>query len=205
MENNKVSVKIYGHEYTIAGNKTRDHIIKVADFVDRKMHEIAKALPTGSTADLAVLSAVNIADDYYTSIDTVNELKSQNEQLEKDSRHYVQLWEEAKKSFLQYKEDAQVTIEQKEALQKLFNEKIIEIDQLNLKHKEIEDKYNALLNKNEDLADRMKEEEETKRSTSSVLKELEAKYKDIESSFFDLQMENIQLKGELDRYKKNEE
>lgn len=202
MENNKVSVKIYGHEYIIAGNKPRDHIIKVADHVDGKMHEIAKALPAGSTTDLAVLSAVNIADDYYSNISDVLELKSQKEQLEKDSQHYVQLWDEAKKGFLQYKEDSQTLVEQKEALQNLFNEKIIEIDHLNSKHRELQDKYNNLVNKNENLAGRMKAEEETKESASTVLRELEAKYKDIESSFFDLQMENIQLKGELDRYKK---
>lgn len=202
MENNKVSVKIYGLEYTIAGEKPRDHIIKVADHVDRKMHEISKALPSGSTADLAVLSAVNIADEYFSNISATIDLQNKNEQLEKDSQHYVQLWDEAKKSFLQYKEDAQVTIEQKEALQQLFNEKIIEIDRLNSKYKELEEKHQALVNKNEDLAGRMRAEEETKESTTSVLRELEAKYKDIESSFFDLQMENIRLKGEIDRYKK---
>jgi len=48
----------------------------------------------------------------------------------------------------------------------------------------------------------MKSQEENKISNSSIVKELEAKCRDVESSFFDLQMENIQLKGEVDRYKK---
>lgn len=202
MENNRVSVKIYGLEYTIAGEKPRDHIMKVADHVDNKMYEIAKAFPTGSTADLAVLAAVNIADDYFSNIDTVNELKVQNDQLEKDTQHYVQLWDEAKRSFLQYKEDTQSVVEQKETLQRLCNDKTAELDQLTERFKEMEEQYNHLRSRNEDLEAKVKSVAETKESTSTVLHELEEKYKDMESNFFDIQMENIQLKGELDRLKK---
>lgn len=201
-EKNKVSVKIYGQEYTIAGNTPRERIIKVADYVDTKMHEIAKALPTGSVSSLAVLSAVNVADDYFTIIERINSLKSQNEQLKKDSEHYVQLWDEAKKSFLQYKEDAQASIEQKEELQRLFNEKTVELDKITTNYKQLEDKYNTLINRNEDLTDKVREQQEDKETEFTALKELEAKCKDMESSFFDLQMENIRLKGDLDRYKK---
>lgn len=189
-EKNKVSVKIYGQEYTIAGNTPRDHIIKVADYVDTKMHEIAKTLPAGSVSSLAVLSAVNVADDYFTLVERIHSIKAQNDQLEKDSQHYVQLWDEAKKSFLQYKEDAQASIEQRDELQRLFNQKTVDLDKMTTAYKELEEEYKALLNQNEDL-------------TSTAVKELEAKCKDLESSFFDLQMENVKLKGDLDRYKKN--
>ena len=201
-ENNKVSVKIYGQEYTIAGNSPREHIIKVADYVDRKMHEIAKALPAGSISSLAVLSAVNVADDYFSTLEKLNTLKGQNEQLEKDSKHYVQLWDEAKKSFLQYKEDAQAGIEQKEELQKLFNEKAVELDRINSEYRQLEEKYKALKTENEKLGEEVKEKQNDRESEYATLQELEAKCKDMESSFFDLQMENIRLKGDLERYKK---
>lgn len=55
-EKNKVNVKIYGQEYTIAGDKPREHIIKVADYVDNKMNQIAKALPTGSASSLLYIN-----------------------------------------------------------------------------------------------------------------------------------------------------
>lgn len=200
--NNKVTVKIYGQEYTIAGNTPREHIIRVADYVNTKMHEIARALPSGSVSSLAVLSAVNVADDYFTAVEKLNSLKQQNEQLEKDSKHYVQLWDEAKKSFLQYKEDAQASIEQREELQRLFNEKTVDLDRMTTSYRQLEEKYTALLSKNEELSNRLKAQQENKAVESSALKELEAKCKDLESSFFDIQMENIRLKGELDRYKK---
>lgn len=201
-DKNKVTVKIYGQEYTIAGDKPRDHIMKVADYVNTKMHEIAKALPGGSVSSLAVLSAVNVADDYFTAVEKLISLKQQNEQLEKDSKHYVQLWDEAKKSFLQYKEDAQASIEQKEELQRLFNEKTVDLDRMTTTYRQLEEKYTALLAKNEELSSKMKHQQEDKASELTAIKELEAKCKDMESSFFDLQMENIRLKGDLDRYKK---
>lgn len=75
-ERNRVQVKIYGQEFTISGEQPRDHIIKVADHVDRAMHELAKGLPSCPTSSLAVLAAVNCADEYYRSVDNVNELKA---------------------------------------------------------------------------------------------------------------------------------
>lgn len=201
-EKNRVTVKIYGQEYTIAGDTPREHIMRVADYVNTKMHEIARALPGGSVSSLAVLSAVNVADDYFTAVERLSSMKLQNEQLEKDSKHYVQLWDEAKKSFLQYKEDAQASIEQKEELQRLFNERTVELDRMTTQYRQLEEKYTALLSKNEELAGKLKSQQEDRASEDSTLRELEVKCKDMENSFFDLQMENIRLKGDLDRYKK---
>lgn len=201
-DKNRVTVKIYGQEYTISGDKPREHIMRVADHVNTKMHEIARALPGGSVSSLAVLSAVNVADDYFSTMEKLSAMRLQNEQLEKDSKHYVQLWDEAKKSFLQYKEDAQASIEQKEELQRLFNERTVELDRLTASYRQLEEKYTALLAKNEELSGRLKSQQEDKVTESEVMKELEAKCKDMENSFFDLQMENIRLKGDLDRYKK---
>lgn len=201
-DTNRVTVKIYGQEYTIAGNTPREHIMKVADYVNTKMHEVARALPASSVSSLAVLSAVNISDDYFTTLEKLSSMKLQNDQLEKDSKHYVQLWDEAKKSFLQYKEDAQASIEQKEELQRLFNERTVDLDRMTTQYRQLEDKYTALLAKNEELSNKLKTQQEDKASESTALKDLEAKCKDMESSFFDLQMENIRLKGDLDRYKK---
>ena len=62
MENNRVKVKIYGQEYVIAGEKSREEIIQVAAHVDTKMHEIAELTKSSGAApsNIAVLSAVNI-------------------------------------------------------------------------------------------------------------------------------------------------
>jgi cell division protein ZapA len=184
-DNNKVSVKIFGQEYTITGNKSREHIIKVADYVDVKMKEISQALQSGPLSSIAVLAAVNVSDDYFSALERFQHFELANQQAEKDIEHYVQLWEEAKKNFMQYKEDLKEVTEQKEELQKLLDERDQEIKELRSEAARIEGQMME--------------------SSSDMVNELEAKYKDLESSFFDIQMENIQLKGELDRYKRKME
>ncbi|NLT48409.1 MAG: cell division protein ZapA [Clostridiales bacterium] len=201
-ERNRVQVKIYGQEFTISGEQPRDHIIKVADHVDRAMHELAKGLPSCPTSSLAVLAAVNCADEYYRSVDNVNELKAKNQQLEKDAQHYVQLWDEAKKNFIQYKEDAQSAVENREELQRAYEQKKSEYRELQIKFQELEQANESLQRKNETLSQRITSQEEKKGSSDLLIKELELKCREMESSFFDLQMENIQLKSELERYKK---
>lgn len=201
-ERNRVQVKIYGQEFTISGEQPRDHIIKVADHVDRAMHELAKGLPSCPTSSLAVLAAVNCADEYYRSVDNVNELKAKNQQLEKDAQHYVQLWDEAKKNFIQYKEDAQSAVENREELQRAYEQKKSEYRELQIKFQELEQANESLQRKNETLSQRITSQEEKKGSSDLLIKEFELKCREMESSFFDLQMENIQLKSELERYKK---
>lgn len=201
-DNNKVTVKIYGQEYTISGDKARDHIIKVADHVDDVMKEISYSIQEIPALKLAVLAAINITDDYFSEKDGFTEMAAEKDQLEKDKDHYVQLWEEAKKSFLQYKEDAQTALEQKEEAQNLLHEKNQEIKNESDEIKRNEDTIASLEQKIENLTNRLKATEEGKTSSSEAVREWEDKYKEIEGNYFELQMENIRLKGDLERYKK---
>ena len=116
METNKVKVKIYGQEYTIAGEMSKEEIIQVAAHVDMKMQEISEAARAAGAAggNIAILSAINIASEYFKTLDDMEEIKRLNIQLEKDAQHYVQLWDEAKKSYSDYKEETQQMQVQKE-------------------------------------------------------------------------------------------
>lgn len=185
MESSKVSVKIYGQEYVIAGEKPREQIVKVAAYVDSKMHEIGNAVGSCPVSSLAVLSAVNIADEHFENVEEIDDLKKLNVQLEKDAQHYVQLWDEAKKSFLQYKEETQHVMQQKDDLLKQVAEKEKEI---------------------EDLKEEVKAAEaEGEKHQEQAVAEVEERCRELENSFFDLQMENLQLKKELEAYKRNME
>lgn len=181
----KVSVKIYGQEYVISGEKNREQIVKVAAYVDNRMHEIASAANSCSVTDLAVLSAVNIADESFDSKEEVEELKKLNVQLEKDAQHYVQLWDEAKKNHIQYKEETQGVVQLSEDLRKEVADKTEEIRELR----------KAAENTAEQIREHAREE----------IAKAEAKCKELENSFFDLQMENLQLKKELETYKRDVE
>ncbi|KXG74384.1 cell division protein ZapA [Thermotalea metallivorans] len=75
---NKVVVRIYGQEYTMVGSEPREYMQKVANYVDDKMVDIAKKNKKLSTAMIAVLTSLNIADEYF-------KLKAQLEALEKEA------------------------------------------------------------------------------------------------------------------------
>ena len=59
----RVEVRIYGEEYIVKGNTTREHIEKIAQQVDQKMVQIAHRNPHLSQAKVAVLTALNLADE----------------------------------------------------------------------------------------------------------------------------------------------
>ncbi|WP_062104462.1 cell division protein ZapA [Bacillus niameyensis] len=60
----RVSVMIYGKQYTISGTEPAEHVMKVAGTVDKKMREIYSVNPNLNTESLAVLTAVNSIHDY---------------------------------------------------------------------------------------------------------------------------------------------
>jgi cell division protein ZapA len=64
-ETNRIRVIIYGQEYQIRGEASVDHIRQVAALVDNKMRDIASINPRLDLHRLAVLAAVNIADEFF--------------------------------------------------------------------------------------------------------------------------------------------
>lgn len=61
---NRTNVDIYGHQYTIIGEEDKSHVRMVASMVDDKMREISDSNPYLDTNRLAVLTAVNIVNEY---------------------------------------------------------------------------------------------------------------------------------------------
>jgi len=59
-----VRVEIFDQAYNLRGSDP-DYILKLAEYVDSKMRAVAEATNTIDTARLAVLAALNIADEYH--------------------------------------------------------------------------------------------------------------------------------------------
>jgi cell division protein ZapA len=59
-----VRVEIYDQPYNLRGTDP-DYIFKLADFVDLKMRTVAEQTSTVDSLRLAVLAALNIADEYH--------------------------------------------------------------------------------------------------------------------------------------------
>lgn len=61
---NKVVVRILGQEYTIRSDESREFVQKVANLIDDKMRAIYEKNKKFSTSWIAVLTALNVGDDY---------------------------------------------------------------------------------------------------------------------------------------------
>lgn len=62
-EPKSVTVTIYGQDYTLRGDADSAYVERVAALVDRKMREISQRSELASTSKVAILAAVNLADD----------------------------------------------------------------------------------------------------------------------------------------------
>jgi len=76
-EKTRVDVLISGKTYTISGYESDEYIQRVGLYVDRKMNDVLKANNTLSTSIAAILTALNIADDYFKAHE--NELSFKKE------------------------------------------------------------------------------------------------------------------------------
>ena len=132
------NVTIFGQTYTIAGDKDSDEIYKVAEYIDNKMRLISKMASQSGYGQVAVLAALNVADEYFDALSRNEKLKVEKEKLEKENEHYAEVFKE-------------------------------------------------------------------QQDDAGKAGELEKKCKEYESTIFDLQMENIQLKSAIEKFEKNNE
>ncbi len=60
-----VPVEIFGQTYNLRGGGNGVYLQELAAYVDRKMRDISEATRTADTLKLAVLAALNIADECF--------------------------------------------------------------------------------------------------------------------------------------------
>ena len=59
-------VEIFGNSYTVKGDADPEYVLQLARYVDEKMRSLQrKSPPTASPQKIAVLTAVNIADELF--------------------------------------------------------------------------------------------------------------------------------------------
>lgn len=62
---NRTTVEIFGRRFELRAAEPAEHLQQLASYVDRRMHELAEVSPHVDTARLAVLTALNIADELF--------------------------------------------------------------------------------------------------------------------------------------------
>lgn len=88
---NRVKVSIYGGTYSIQGEAAPEYIERLARFVNERMEEVGRSLSSGTPLQVAVLAALNIADEYMQ----VRDLKvGLTGELEQKTRQLISLLDE---------------------------------------------------------------------------------------------------------------
>ena len=86
MAKRSVEVYIYGQKYVIRSESSEEYVKEVASLVDRKMREVAQRGSSVSTLNVAVLAALNIADELLKrsrdNEELLKKIKDQTERLD---------------------------------------------------------------------------------------------------------------------------
>ncbi|MCT4594088.1 MAG: cell division protein ZapA [Anaeromicrobium sp.] len=175
----KVVVKIYGQEYTMVGTESREYIQRIANYVDDKMIDVARKSNQLSTSMVAVLTSLNIADEYMKSREEVqgwkNKLEEPLEALNEAKAEIVATKSEMEENKVAYEDSIRLLEEEKKALIMVLNEKEEQL-------REIENLKTTLALKEQELDKLAKENEE------------------LQSKVFDSQIKYVQAKKELDSF-----
>ncbi len=95
---NRVEIKIAGKDYTLIGAEADEYIQKIGLYIDKKMSEIMRQYSKLSTSMAAVLTAVNVADDYFKITESEASLK-------KEIKRLYEIIEELKQDKKRFAED----------------------------------------------------------------------------------------------------
>ncbi|MDR1271577.1 MAG: cell division protein ZapA [Clostridiales Family XIII bacterium] len=197
-----VTVTIYGQEYTFVSDKPAERIIRIANYVDEVISGLADRGGGASVASLAMLASINIAEELISERDEATGGVKERAQLEKDIAHFQQLWEDAKRSHLQYKEDMKLLQGQKDALQEELNQISVDAGTAVNNAEAQKETISKLEGELRTALGKLERIENRRENNSETLKELQDKLKEVEGNYFELQMENIRIKGELEKFKK---
>ena len=66
---NLIRVEILGREYTVKSDEREERVKDIAAYVNRKIKEVSESGQTVSTLNLAILAALNIANDYFKAVE----------------------------------------------------------------------------------------------------------------------------------------
>jgi cell division protein ZapA len=64
-EGRVLSVEIHGQRYPIRSSLDAEYVLRLASYVDQKIAAAADSTPSGDSLRLAVLAALNIADELF--------------------------------------------------------------------------------------------------------------------------------------------
>jgi cell division protein ZapA len=80
-------VEILGRALTLTSDILPEKLQSVAQMVDEQLRELQRTFPTSSLADLAILTALNMACEYLENKNDYHELQETHRQLQAEIEH----------------------------------------------------------------------------------------------------------------------
>jgi len=95
MAPDRIRVNIFGSEYSLISDDDEKYVKEVAQYIDDKMREIDKSQSVNSPSRVAVLAALNIADELFQERSYRKKLTEQlNQEAGKINRTIIKYLEE---------------------------------------------------------------------------------------------------------------
>lgn len=69
------SVTIYNQTYQIRSSDNSDYVERLAQYVNERMTEVSELTPTVDSLKVAVLAALNIADECFSAKEKINDFE----------------------------------------------------------------------------------------------------------------------------------
>ena len=197
-EMNKVIVNINGSEYPMVGEKSEQHMLNVARYVDEEIRRISEANPKLSASVVAILSAVNIANELFECGEENDKLSKENKELKKK----VGTGEEELK--LEMKK-LQLALQNKAKSEEDLNNRIAELN------KSIEEQKNKISKLESDIqlkdkqieaqkieVDELKDLTNIAEEKARIAEQMSSKF---QNDAYRVQLEKIEIENELKLYK----
>ena len=160
---NKVSVRIYHQEYTMTGNEPKEYMLRVANYVDEKMTYIAEKSRKLSTSMIAVLTALNIADEYLKA-------QSEIERIQKEFQKPLEELEQTRKRLAELEEAAMEPLQE---LERTRNQLAATIQEFEMKEAAYREKIQRMEEEHKQILDESKNTKQLMDTIKQLEEELE--------------------------------
>ena len=84
----QVRVEILGREYILRTDEDEERVKIISEYINQKIKEVSENLKNISTLNIAILAALNIANDYFEAIKRRDTFKGM---VEAKSNHIIEL------------------------------------------------------------------------------------------------------------------
>lgn len=159
-EKTRITVDIYGTQYKLMGNSSVGYMKMVAAHVNEHMSKIAKGHPRLDTPRIAVLAAVNMADEWFKQkevweqaqnnsehnkmMDNYQKLKAEHQKLEAAHKTSLQQMEEQRQKELNLTENYRVLQDEMNSLTIQHDAVLKQMDEEKRKDQGIHEEYEKL-------------------------------------------------------------